>query len=139
MPVKKTNVRQLTKAIKEALEQSIQEATAQLDTDLKNGSPVDSGRFRASWFHVQGPGDPNTNAVVPEPDEGQKVPAPPNLEPGEVNPKLNQKIVNNLAYANRLALSGYSKKVPEDWFTTIAARWEKGDYLDQALRDNGVK
>ena len=35
MPSKKTNVRKLTEAIKEAMEQSIQEATAQLDADLK--------------------------------------------------------------------------------------------------------
>jgi hypothetical protein len=138
MPSKKTNVKKLTEAIKEAMEQSIQEATAQLDADLKDGSPVDSGRFRASWFHLNGSTQAG-NAVAPEPSEGQTIPAPPNLQPGEVNPKQDQVIYNSLPYSTRLALSGYSKKVPEDWFTTIAARWEKGDYLDKALRDNGVK
>jgi hypothetical protein len=138
MPTKKTNVRKLTQALKEAIEDSIQEATAQLDADLKNGSPVDSGRFRASWFHVNGSTQAG-NAVAPEPDEGQKVPAPPNLQPGEVNPKQDQVIYNALPYATRLALSGYSKKVPEDWFNVIADRWERGAYLDEAMRKNGLK
>ena len=41
MPSKKTNIKKLTQALKEAFEESIQEATAQLDADIKNGSPVD--------------------------------------------------------------------------------------------------
>ena len=72
MARKRTNVRKLTKAIQEALEVSIQEATAQLDADLKNGSPVDSGRFRASWFHLNGTTQPG-NAVAPEPETQSNV------------------------------------------------------------------
>ena len=135
---KKTKVKKLTAAIQEAFEQSIQESVAQLDADLKNGSPVDSGRFRASWFHLQGTTTPG-NAVVPEPEGDAKVPAPDILKPGEINPKLDQVSYNALPYASRLCESGWSKKVPEDWFTTIGNRWESGKYLDEALKDNGIK
>ena len=134
MPSKKTNVRKLTEAIKEAMEQSIQEATAQLDADLKNGSPVDSGRFRASWFHVNGSTQAG-NAVAPEPDEGQKIPAPPNLQPGEVNPKQDKSFTIT-ALRHSLSLLA-AAKIPE-LVHHDCCKWEKGDYLD-SLRDNGVK
>lgn len=138
MPSKKTNIKKLTQALKEAFEESIQEATAQLDADIKDGSPVDSGRFRASWFRLQGTTNPGT-AVAEEPAKDQTVPAPPVTQPGEVDPKQDQVIYNALPYANRLCTSGWSKQVSEDWFTVIGDRWESGKYLDEALKSRGIK
>ena len=37
----------------ELVQRSVSEAVAALDADLKEGSPVDTGRFKASWFHAQ--------------------------------------------------------------------------------------
>ena len=140
----------LAKKIEEAMGRGVQEAMAALDADLKNGSPVDTGRFRLGWIHVESSGDPQTNAVPAENDAGS-YPNPPPLDPSEVNPKLNQRIVNNLPYARRLcksgngnaisgeAAGGWSKKVAPDWYTKIESKWDNGRYLDEAFKNQGLK
>jgi hypothetical protein len=127
----------IPEGLENALELSVQESVAQLDTDLKDGSPVDSGRFRASWFQAQARGgDPSTDRVAPEVEKGQKVPAPPNLEAASLDGLANHIVVNNLPYAERLCEAGWSKKVSEDWFKRIAQKWDTGKYLDEALKNN---
>ena len=104
---------------------------------ISEASPVDSGRFRASWFVVQSrSGIPDTNEVVPEPAEGAKVPAPPTIDADQLDGGANTTIINNLPYAQRLCEQGYSKKVPANWFTNIKQRWVAGSYLDEAFRRN---
>ncbi len=125
---------QLGADLKKHMEKSIQSSVAAAHADLIKGSPVDEGRFRASWFHVQaanGPADTNDSVPV---NEGANYPSPTPLDPSAVDPHQNQALINNLDYATRLCLEGWSKKSPPDWFTRIANRWSKGAYLDEASR-----
>ena len=127
----------IPEGLENALELSVQEAVAQLDTDLKDGSPVDSGRFRASWFQAQARGsEPSTDRVAPEVKKGQKVQAPPALTPESLDGLANHIVINNLPYAERLCEDGWSSKVSEDWFKRIGQRWETGKYLEEALKKN---
>ena len=127
----------LVEQFKDSIELSTAEALAAVDADLKDSSPVDSGRFRASWFLVQSRGGiPDTNEVAPEPAKGKKVKAPPTINADELDGGANSTIISNLDYAQRLCEQGWSKKVPEDWFTRIKQRWVAGGYLDEAFRRN---
>ena len=111
-------------------------AIANIDSDLKDGSPVDSGRFRLGWIRVEGK-NADSNAVPPEGQDSY--PAPPKISPQQVDGKQDQRLLNNLDYAQRLCLDGWSKKVPKDWFTNIAQRVENGKYLTEAYRTLGFK
>ena len=125
---------------KELVSRSVQESVAAMDADIKLASPVDTGRFRASWFHAQSRGSvPDIDAVVPEPEKGSKVPAPPPLDPDSLDGAANHIVINNLPYATRLCEEGWSTKVEPDWFKEIAHRWESGKYLDEAFRRNSGK
>mgnify|MGYP001314148410 CR=1 FL=1 len=127
----------IPEGLESAIEITVQETVAQLDSDLKEGSPVDSGRFRASWFQAQARGgEPSTGRVAPEVEKGQKVPAPPKLEAGSLDGLANHIVVNNLPYAERICEAGWSKKVNEDWYKRIAQKWETGKYLEEALKEN---
>ena len=129
--------KKIARQLEELIELSTAEAVAAVDADLKDASPVLSGRFRASWFVVQSrSGIPDTNEVVPEPAEGAKVPAPPTIDADQLDGGANTTIINNLPYAQRLCEQGYSKKVPANWFTNIKQRWVAGSYLDEAFRRN---
>lgn len=87
------------------------------DQRLKLASPVDTGRFRASWAIGQ-------NAA---PFEGQSEGQyPSNLPPNAVNYSLGSEragniysIHNNLIYAEPLA-RGHSKQAPDGWVDSIA-------------------
>lgn len=89
------------------------------DSRLKLQSPVDTGRFRASWAIGQ-----NAAPFEGQP-EGQYQSAPP---PNAVNYQLgNEKagnvysIHNNLIYAEPLAIKGSRKSgVPGGWVDSIA-------------------
>ena len=119
------------------LQRSVQEAVAQLDADLKDGSPVATGRFRASWFQEQSRGSmPDTDEVAPEPEKGTTVPPPEKLDPDSLDGLANHIVINNLPYATRLCEEGWSNQVDGDWFKTISQRWESGKYLDEAFREN---
>ena len=124
----------MSKKLKTAVERSVSESTAAAHADLIKGSPVDTGRFRASWFHSQAPGAvPDDNRVAPEPPEGGTVPEPTPVSPSQVNGLDSQLIINNLPYATRLCEEGWSVKVPADWFKVIGHRWQTGKYLDEAF------
>jgi len=116
--------------LREAMEAAAAEAVARVHADVVQESPVATGRFRASWFWIEG-GD--TSAVEGEASEGSTIGAPTTVTPGEINPTIDQRIVNNLPYAERLCLDGWSNQVPPDWFTRIAQEWESGDYLNRSL------
>lgn len=87
------------------------------DRRLKLASPVDSGRFRASWAIGQ-----NAAPFEGQP-EGQY---PSNSPPNAVNYSLGNEQVgnvysihNNLIYAEPLA-RGRSKQAPDGWVDSIA-------------------
>lgn len=130
-------LKKIPEGLNDAMQISVQESVAAMDSDLKDGSPVDSGRFRASWFHAQARGgEPSTGKIVPEVEKGQRVSAPPSLDPDSLDGLANHIVINNLPYATRLCEAGWSKKVSEDWFKVIGQRWETGKYLDEALKRN---
>lgn len=89
------------------------------DQRLKLASPVDTGRFRASWAIGQ-----NAAPFKGEP-EGQY---PDNVQPNAVNYSLGNEragniysIHNNLIYAEPLAIKGSRKSgVPGGWVDAIA-------------------
>jgi len=89
------------------------------DQRLKLSSPVDTGRFRASWAIGQ-------NAA---PFEGQpEGEYPNNVPPDAVNYSLGNEragniysIHNNLIYAEQLAIKGSRKSgIPSGWVDSIA-------------------
>lgn len=92
-------------------------AVLESDRRLKLASPVDTGRFRASWAIGQ-------NAA---PFEGQSEGQyPNNPPPNAVNYSLGNEQVgnvysihNNLIYAEPLA-RGHSKQAPDGWVDSIA-------------------
>lgn len=91
-------------------------AVLESDARLKRESPVDTGRFRASWAIGQ-------NAA---PFEGQPEGSYSNAPPNAVNYQLgNEKagniysVHNNLEYAEPLA-KGYSKQAPAGWVDAAA-------------------
>lgn len=92
-------------------------AVLESDRRLKLSSPVDTGRFRASWAIGQ-----NAAPFKGEP-EGQY---PDNPPPNAVNYSLGNEQVgnvysihNNLIYAEPLA-RGHSKQAPDGWVDSIA-------------------
>lgn len=91
-------------------------AVLETDKRLKDESPVDTGRFRASWAIGQ-------DAA---PFEGQPPGKYTSAPPLAVNYVLGQEkagsvysIHNNLPYAEPLAL-GHSKQAPDGWVDVIA-------------------
>lgn len=128
---RRNDLSRMARDLRAAIEAGAREAVAAVHGDLIKGSPVDTGRFRASWFHVQSPGKPDTDEAA-EPGRYGSPPSP--VDPSAVDPRQNQAFINNLPYATRLCLEGWSKKAPADWFTRIGDRWTKGAYLDEAFQ-----
>lgn len=89
------------------------------DARLKLQSPVDTGRFRASWAIGQ------NAAPFPGQPEGQYSSPPP---PTAVNYQLGNERIgnvyslhNNLIYAENLAINGSRKfSVPGGWVDSVA-------------------
>ena len=97
----------------------IKAAVLTADQRLKLASPVDTGRFRASWAIGE-----NAAPFKGEP-EGQY---PENVPPNAINYSLGNEragnvysIHNNLIYAEPLAIKGSRKSgVPGGWVDSIA-------------------
>lgn len=92
-------------------------AVFETDKRVKLASPVDTGRFRASWAIGQ------NAAPFPGEPEGNYPTAPP---PNAVNYQLGTEkagnvysIHNNLVYADPLA-RGHSRQAPDGWVDGIA-------------------
>ena len=92
-------------------------AVFETDKRVKLASPVDTGRFRASWAIGQ------NVAPFPGVPEGSYPTAPP---PNAVNYQLGTEkagnvysVHNNLVYADPLA-RGHSRQAPDGWVDGIA-------------------
>lgn len=87
-------------------------AVVVLETDakLKEQSPVDSGRFRASWRISEGEIDASVNT------EADTTPQQYNEE---IKAGKDYYLTNSLPYAQRLA-NGHSKQAPSGWVELIA-------------------
>lgn len=97
-------------------EKLLRVAVLETDARLKQESPVDTGRFRASWAIGQ-----NSAPFRGQPD-GTYSQAPPlavNYQLGNEKPGNIYSIHNNLPYAEPLA-TGWSKKAPGPWVDNVA-------------------
>lgn len=118
-------------------------AALRIMTDLVKGSPVDTGRFRGSWF--VGIGTPD-RSVLSEKMSGKKAPAGETFKQGLRRQAKNARLTgaesmarlalltpetvkgdqdiiisNNLPYAERLA-KGWSYQAPRGWVKAAVAR-----------------
>lgn len=124
--------------IEEQLERLVQATVLETDKQLKKGSPVDTGRFRASW-HI----GENTSTGEPHPPvkKGQKIPSPPpqytNYAGGSEKLGNSYHLHNNLPYAERLA-DGWSKEADAGWVELIAKSMTQyiGQTYNQIKRDS---
>ena len=108
----------------EQLNRLIQATVLETDKRLKKNSPVDTGRFRASWQIGE-----NTSTGVPHPPvEGdEEIPAPPpqytNYTGGKERINRSYHLHNNLPYADRLA-NGWSPQADAGWVDLIAKQMQ---------------
>lgn len=104
------------KYTEEQFEKLLRVAVLETDSRLKQASPVDTGRFRASWAIGQ-----NSAPFRGQP-EGTYSQAPPlavNYQLGSEKPGNIYSIHNNLPYAEPLA-TGWSKQAPGPWVDNVA-------------------
>ena len=122
--------------LKERVDQIITVLVLEADAELKARSPVDTGRFRASWVVGQnqagnydaGEQQPATGAnrgkVEPP---GTPLPGPPigvNYTPGNESVGNAYHISNNLPYAERLG-NGHSTQAPAGWVDLVGKMMQK--------------
>ena len=111
------------------MEKLIKSAVTDTDTLLKSASPVDTGRFRASWqvgenaagAYDAGPQQPATGAYKDQTEPPDK-PTPPALRRmnySKERPGNIYSVHNNLPYAEPLA-NGSSKQANAGWVQVIA-------------------
>ena len=115
--------------VEQQMEKLIRSAVTDTDTLLKSASPVDTGRFRASWqvgenaagAYDAGPQQEATGAYKDQTEPPGK-PAPPALRRmnySKERPGNIYSVHNNLPYAERLA-NGSSKQANAGWVQGIA-------------------
>ena len=117
----------------EQMNQLMHVVVFETDVELKGRSPVDTGRFRASWVigeNTTGNYDAGAqqaskgeNVGKTEPPENPK-PTPPtgiNYVPGNERMGNTYNIHNTLPYAEALA-NGHSTQAPEGWIDIVAAQ-----------------
>jgi hypothetical protein len=111
------------------MEKLLKSAVLDTDTLLKSASPVDTGRFRASWqvgenaagAYDAGPQQPATGAYKDQTEPPDR-PAPPALRRmnySKERPGNIYSVHNNLPYAEPLA-NGSSKQANAGWVQGIA-------------------
>jgi hypothetical protein len=112
------------------MEKLLKSAVLDTDTLLKSASPVDTGRFRASWqvgenaagAYDAGPQQPATGAYKDQTEPPDK-PTPPALRRmnySKERPGNIYSVHNNLPYAEPLANKGSSKQANAGWVQGIA-------------------
>jgi hypothetical protein len=99
----------------EKLDQLMRVVVLETDAELKAQSPVDTGRFRASWIV----GENQTGSY----DAGKTSTTPPiqgiNYQPGNEKISNTYHVHNSLAYAEALA-NGHSPQAPAGWIDIVA-------------------
>ena len=100
----------------EKFEQLLRVTVFETDSRLKQGSPVDTGRFRLSWA-ISETGTPGYDAG---PQTGASAITPPRRLDYQIERAGGiYHIHNNLPYAERLA-NGHSPQAPAGWTDLIA-------------------
>ena len=106
-----TNPRDLERHLKKALDALQAETLISVQSELGSSavSPIDTGRFRSSWFASEGPG---TGAVAPE---GAN--SPNNDATGlRVDSSKTYTLQNSLPYAQEICLNNKAVSKPKTWF-----------------------
>ena len=113
---RRINLSQIGSYSTEKFEQLLRVTVFETDSRLKDGSPVDTGRFRLSWA-ISENGTPGYDAG---PQAGPSAITPPRRLDYQVE-RLGgvYHIHNNLPYAEPLA-NGHSPKAPAGWTDLIA-------------------
>lgn len=109
--------KELQAHIKEALDALQAEVLITTQTELGSAavSPIDTGRFRSSWFAAEGSA---SNAVAPEGADSENDDA----KGLRVDSSKNYHLTNNLPYAEAIAIEGRTnpeknqKSKPAGWF-----------------------
>ena len=111
----KIRVDQIGDYVQNRLEALLRAAVLETDSLLKQASPVDTGRFRASWQVGE---NSASGGIAPPGDYGA---APPLARIGYGQEKVGNiySVHNNLPYAEPLA-NGSSKKANAGWVQGIA-------------------
>ena len=113
---RRINLSQIGSFSQEKYEQLLRAVVLETDSRLKQGSPVDTGRFRMSWAISE-----NSSAEYdagPQSGGGSITP-PRRLNYAVERPGNVYHISNNLPYAEPLA-NGHSSQAPAGWTDLIA-------------------
>jgi hypothetical protein len=109
-----TNPKDLERHLKKAMDALVAETLITVQAELGSAavSPVDTGRFRSSWFASEGPG---TGEVAAEGANEPRTDAM-NLQ---VDSEKRYRLQNALPYAQSVAIEGNVVSQPRTWFTTF--------------------
>ena len=106
-----TNPRDLERHLKKALDALQAETLISVQSELGSSavSPIDTGRFRSSWFAAEGTA---SNAVASEGTNS------PNTDAAglRVDPRKEYHLTNSLPYVQKVALEGHVVSKGENWF-----------------------
>jgi hypothetical protein len=108
-------IEEMGRYVEQQMEKLLRAAVLETDSLLKQASPVDTGRFRASWQVGE---NSATGGIAPPGDYGA---APPLTRIGYGQEKVGNiySVHNNLPYAEPLA-NGSSKQASPGWVQGIA-------------------
>jgi hypothetical protein len=108
-------IEEMGRYVEQQMEKLLRAAVLETDSLLKQASPVDTGRFRASWQVGE---NSASGGIAPPGDYGA---APPLARIGYGQEKVGNiySVHNNLPYAEPLA-NGSSKKANAGWVQGIA-------------------
>ena len=129
---RRINIGQIGNFCEGQMNQLLRVVVFETDAEVKSQSPVDTGRFRASWVigenatgnYDAGPQQASTgeNVGKTEPPDNPK-PTPPtgiNYTPGNERIGNTYSIHNSLPYAERLAYQNWSTQAAAGWVDIIA-------------------
>ena len=122
MMAKEIKLSQIAGYMEDQVEQLLRVTVLEADGKLKEGSPVDTGRFRVSWQVGE-----NANNSTPAPEGDYKgVPAP--LKGSNYSARQEKlgnyySIHNNLPYAEPLA-NGHSPQASAGWVDLIGKQMQ---------------
>jgi hypothetical protein len=115
---KEIKLTQIAGYMEDQVERLLRTTVLETDSRLKEGSPVDTGRFRVSWQV----GENSANSTPAPKGDYKGTPASlkgSNYRAGQEKLGNYYSIHNNLPYAEPLA-NGYSQKAPAGWVDLIA-------------------
>ena len=108
------NAKDLERYLKEAMDAL--QAEVLITTQRRLGStavsPVDSGRFRSSWFAAEGSA---SSAVAPEGADEENEDA----KGLKIDSRKTYHLTNSLPYAQSVAIEGNVVSQPKTWFTSF--------------------